>query len=175
MPGTKITTVDIAKAIQSAFSNDKYMREDLEMALEARELSQEAKNEIRNNATETTFHPIIGAEESFETDLANSFQDPAINSLLMLQTSEKDSTLALHVLEKTKRALEDAAHNFPRILKEEMPGSVNNTIQQINEKILPDMSELINALEEKTGLKASDIETATDWQHVHRLPENLEL
>lgn len=151
-------------------------KEDLEVAIEARELNDKQIDLIKQNATQSCFtsqeQDSIKNSTTFKC-LTHAFCDPVGNlSLAMRGLAEEDEETLLKTLISARAALADIAHNYPLILGTEMTGHVKNIITIYQEQTIPELDELILQVSQKTNIDPTKIKPEIEQlQHIKWLPE----
>jgi len=154
--------------------------EDLEVALESIDLSQEDIDVIKKISTPTLFNDINDADgnvltKSIEQRLMHAFKDPAVKSGMMFEHAslgafnDKDM---MRLLIESRNALKDIVYNYKKILGEEMPGSVADIISDYEQNTI-NLNDQIDKLSEQSGINPDNIVPKGDgWEHISRLPED---
>ena len=81
-----------------------------------------------------------------------------------------EGDFALQVLTRARMGLRDIVNNYPLLLGEAMPGSVEDIIGVYRNEILPQMDDLIDELAEETGIDPDTVTPAESRQHLYALP-----
>ena len=156
---------------------DPYWKGDLEAALHGIEFTDEEIDTIKALATATVFSSNDLYEESFSAQLTRAFIDPVgkLNASLRHASLGKLTEQELmETLVRGRKVLKDIIHNYPRILKDDMPGEVKTILDSFRENIIPQMNERIKELSLKTGIDSNSIQfDTTGLDHITALPENL--
>ncbi len=155
--------------------------EDLEVALESIELSQNDIEIIKRISSPTLFNDINDADgnaltKSIEERLMHAFKDPVVKSGMMFEHaslgafSDED---VMRLLIESRNALEDIVHNYRKILGEEMPGSVADIIAEYEQNTITNLNDQIDNLSEQSDINPDNIVPKGDgWEHISRLPED---
>ncbi len=156
-------------------ASGKSWREDLRGAFQKQNYTDAQTNAMHAVATQTCFAPLSGYDEgnNIPPQLTHAFADPLGNSAMMLRLLGDDNKLTLNILVNVRSAIEDDIHNYPLLLGDDLPQSVRDVLESYDGEILPLMPTLIDTLSQETGINPADITPAKDWQHIHKLPEDI--
>jgi len=155
--------------------------EDLEVALESIDLSQDDIDVIKKISTPTLFDDINDADgnaltRSIEQRLMHAFKDPVVKSGMIFEHASLgafNDEDVMRLLIESRNALEDIVHNYRKILGEEMPGSVADIITEYEQNTITNLNDQIDKLSEQSGINPNDIIPKGDgWEHISRLPED---
>lgn len=153
--------------------------DDLEAALDAVEFSAAQLAAIQAAATPTCLQDLGDGEGGFvdhtlSQKLTHAFKDPVQNSAFFMdlyangQIRGEDRD-ALAMLTQARGAIRDIVHNYPLMLREDMPGSVQQILDRYEQEILPQLDTMIAELAAETGTDPAGIPPGVDWQHLYRL------
>lgn len=153
--------------------------EDLEAALEGVGFSAEQVAAIEAAATPTCLQDLGDGSggkvvTSLGHKLTHAFRDPVMNSAMIMNMCAggyfgQTPSEALVMMVQARGALADIVHNYPLLLRDEMPGEVRRILGVYEQEILPAMNDLIERLAKESGDNPAAIPPSEDWQHLHRL------
>jgi len=164
---------ELATHLKSILEEDPYLPEDLEAALSTREFTDAQIKIIKNNATPTTFHNTEegeALESTAEEILTHSFADPVRNGILMMSFNANNPQSSFSAMVNIRRAINDITHNYPLLLGEDIPRCVDDVLNSYESKIIPELNDLIDDMEDEHGFDAEKTKPTTDWQHISKLP-----
>lgn len=154
--------------------------DDLEAALSVADFNEAQLAAIRAAATPTCLQDLGDGQggivsHTLSQKLTHAFKDPVQNSAFFLhlyaagkmQGSERE---ALTVLTQARGVLRDIVHNYPLMLREDMPGTVRQILDRYEQEILPQMETMIADLAAETGMDPATIPPGEDWQHLYAMP-----
>lgn len=149
-------------------------REDMRAAFLSHSFTPQQEEALHNAGTPTCFHNIGGmGDDPLPVQLTHAFSDPIGNSAMMIGMLRSDDDLLLQVMVKLRHAIEDDCHNYPIIMGDDLPGSVQKVLDQYDEELLPQINEAIEELVRRTGKDPATIPPAVDWQHMSKLSPEL--
>lgn len=169
-------TEGLVSTLHELVDDNQPWRKDLEDALSAIHLTEEQNQVIRDAATSLTFKSIGHDEgmDGFSTRMTHAFRDAIGNSTMVLEMAAmmEDEQGTLNALVQIRGYIEDLRHNYPLILKEDMPTSVQGVLDRYEEDVLPEINELISELSQTTGIDPSTIPQNLNYQHITTLPDD---
>ena len=152
--------------LQTAFSHIEYS--DLQLDAIKRSAATSFM-EVYTSGAGTAILPTL------KDELTHAFTDSVRNSAYCLEMVsdpqlQVEGDFALQVLTRARMGLRDIVNNYPLLLGEAMPGSVEDIIGVYRNEILPQMDDLIAELAEETGIDPDTVTPAESRQHLYALP-----
>lgn len=154
--------------------------DDLEAALAVADFNEAQLAAIRAAATPTCLQDLGDGQggivdHTLAQKLTHAFKDPVQNSALFMQLfsngfygdSERE---VLTMMTQARGAIRDIVHNYPLMLREDMPGTIRQILDRYEQEILPQMDTMIAALAAETGADPAAIPPGVDWQHLYEMP-----
>ncbi len=152
-------------------------RADLQAALSSIQFTPEQEQAIRDKATPTTFQDMGGGEamNDFSTRITHAFRDSIANTTMLLEmvTMSGDEEQTLNTLTQIKMNIQDLEHNYPLMLGENLPESVEQVLDTYEAEILPQINGMIDELAQSTGIDPNNIPYNSSYQHITALPEDV--
>lgn len=153
--------------------------DDLEAALSVADFNEAQMAAIRAAATPTCLQDLGDGQggivdHTLSEKLTHAFRDPVQNSALFLHLfaegkMEGSEREVLTVLSQARGAIRDIVHNYPLMLREDMPGTIRQILDCYEQEVLPQLDTMIAELAAETGGDPTAIPPGVDWQHLYRL------
>lgn len=175
----------LAKSLYALLdADDKVWREDLSASLAIREFNP-AQIEAMKEAATPTCCDTFNVKSNFAAPdfpdhiakvLTHAFHDPLMKAACSFdwyaegRLSHDDPSYTLTMIVQTRSMLRELAHNYPLLLGEDMPGSVQQILDGIGADILPALDGLAEEIETGNGLDVRHIPPGRGWEHLHTLP-----
>jgi hypothetical protein len=153
--------------------------DDLEAALSVADFNEAQMAAIRAAATPTCLQDLGDGQggvvdHTLAQKLTHAFKDPVQNSALFMHLfangfygeSERE---VLTMMTQARGAIRDIIHNYPLMLREDMPGSIRQILDCYEQEVLPQLDTMIAELAAETGADPAAIPPGVDWQHLYRL------
>ena len=174
---------DVAHRL-SALMGDGVWKEDLEVGLSVQEFSLAQIEAMKAVATPTcrgNFNALAkGSGEEVQDKLAkilaHAFRDPVLKASIYLELfgegkiAADDPHKALLIVTQSRDMMREVVHNYPLLLGEDMPGSVQEILDAYDSEILPALDEAVAEFSAESGLDPSTVSEAEGWEHLRSLP-----
>ena len=177
---------DIAREMYRLTAGDEW-REDLEVTLSVRDFTEpqiEAMKSVASPTCRQAFNALSPDSDAAEDDpadalsqiLTHALRDPVLKAARtfelfgdgMLDSDDPDFVLTMIVQVRTM--LREVVQNYPLLLGEDMPGSVQKMLDGFEDELLPRLDELAAEIEAHSALDPEQIAPGNGWEHLHALP-----
>lgn len=166
---------DVVSQLHALVDSKQPWRADLQEALSNADFTPQQEQAIRDAASDNTFQTIgDDAMNDFATRVTHAFQDSLANIAMTLEMAtmmgEEESTL--NNLVQIKSVIQDLSHNYPLMLGDDLPDSVQDILDKYNNDVIPRVNEMIDELSRSTEIAPESATLSTRYQHIYALPED---
>ncbi len=107
-------------------------------------LTGEQESIIKNHASATVFHDLVGYPKTTGEHITHTFSDPIGKSIMALNISKNPEDF-LAALTTTQESLKSIIHNMPKIMGSNMPAQMGIVLNSY-ETVIQDVQESINSI-----------------------------
>lgn len=168
-------TQNLVSTLHELVDDNQAWRRDLEDAMEKVNFTEQQKLAIQEAATALTFQSIGKNMDTFSTRMTHAFRDAIGNSTMVLEMAAmmEDEEGTLNALVQIRGYIDDLKHNYPLMLQDDMPESVQAVLDRYDSEVRPEIESMIAELSLSTGIDPDTIPQNLNYQHITSLPDDV--